>query len=156
MQGVMDSESHDGSSLSIPLVLNQKQNEIAEAKADGDQASTRTTGFFKTCFNGLNALTVRLEHHFKGLMKRQQQQWKQRRRRRRRRGVVGGGQEQKGGSDGAGGGWEVIEEFSQGLGCSGRGRESPRHNGVEVFGAGEVAGVVVVDAIRWVQGEAVG
>jgi len=57
MQGVMDSESHDGSSLSIPLVLNQKQNEIAEAKADGDQASTRTTGFLKTCFNGLNALT---------------------------------------------------------------------------------------------------
>ena len=56
-QGVMDSESHDGSSLSIPLVLNQKQNEIAEAKADGDQASTKTTGFFKTCFNGLNALT---------------------------------------------------------------------------------------------------
>nr|POE66468.1 hypothetical protein CFP56_41964 [Quercus suber] len=62
--------------------------------------------------------------------------------------VVGRGQEQRGGFDGASGGWEVVEEFAEGLGGGDRGRESPRRGGVEVFGAGEVAGVAVVAVIN--------
>nr|POF09890.1 protein reticulata-related 4, chloroplastic [Quercus suber] len=51
---------------------------------------------------------------------------------------------------------KVVEEFAQGLGGGDQGRESPRRSGVDVFGVGEVAGAAVVDAIRWVQGEADG
>jgi hypothetical protein len=52
----MESESRDGFSLSTPLLLNQKQNEL-EVEANGNQTSTSTTSLLKTCFDGLNALS---------------------------------------------------------------------------------------------------
>ncbi|KAB1211601.1 Vacuolar amino acid transporter 1 [Morella rubra] len=51
----------DDSSLSVPLILDEKQNVLAhkleELESNFCHSSTTTVSFFKTCFNGLNALS---------------------------------------------------------------------------------------------------
>uniref|UniRef100_A0A2N9GW57 Amino acid transporter transmembrane domain-containing protein n=1 Tax=Fagus sylvatica TaxID=28930 RepID=A0A2N9GW57_FAGSY len=52
--------SHD-SSLTEPLILDEKQNGLApkleEVESNFDYSNTANVSFFKTCFNGLNALS---------------------------------------------------------------------------------------------------
>jgi hypothetical protein len=52
--------SHD-SSLTEPLILDKKQNGLApkleEVESNFDYSNTANVSFFKTCFNGLNALS---------------------------------------------------------------------------------------------------
>ncbi|CAK9186135.1 unnamed protein product [Ilex paraguariensis] len=60
----MEAKPHDGCSVTIPLLLgnDEKQHELSLEEAEGVDSIachsiTGTTSFFKTCFNGLNALS---------------------------------------------------------------------------------------------------
>jgi hypothetical protein len=57
----MEAEHHHGVSLTAPLMHHdEKQREpkdVEDHNADQNTVSTTTTSFFKTCFNGLNALS---------------------------------------------------------------------------------------------------
>ncbi|XP_057957123.1 amino acid transporter AVT1I isoform X1 [Malania oleifera] len=44
-------------SLAAPLVHHEKQRSLEDLESNGDYRDTGTTSFFKTCFNGLNALS---------------------------------------------------------------------------------------------------
>ena len=60
----MEAKPHDGCSVTIPLLLgnDEKQHKLSLEEAEGVDSIgchsiTGTTSFFKTCFNGLNALS---------------------------------------------------------------------------------------------------
>ena len=56
----MEAEQQNGVplSLTVPLMHDETQQEPSTVEAsNGDQNTTGTTSFFKTCFNGLNALS---------------------------------------------------------------------------------------------------
>ncbi|KAF8399479.1 hypothetical protein HHK36_015345 [Tetracentron sinense] len=60
----MESEARDGLSFTTPLVLHDEKYNLCERKTEEVEANhyhsskTGTTTFLKTCFNGLNALSV--------------------------------------------------------------------------------------------------
>ncbi|GAV58094.1 Aa_trans domain-containing protein [Cephalotus follicularis] len=57
----METMLHDGSSLTVPLILDERQYglscKLEEAESNCEHSSTRTASFFNTCFHGLNALS---------------------------------------------------------------------------------------------------
>ena len=52
-------EQEEASSLTIPLIVDEKQEEEEEAGHNiiSDRYQKAASGFFNTCFNGLNALS---------------------------------------------------------------------------------------------------
>ncbi|KAK9272854.1 hypothetical protein L1049_003232 [Liquidambar formosana] len=52
----MEAEPRDGYSLIIPLIQDEDQNKLEEVESNSHHPTTGTS-FFKTCFNGLNALS---------------------------------------------------------------------------------------------------
>ncbi|XWS44303.1 hypothetical protein CRYUN_Cryun15aG0033500 [Craigia yunnanensis] len=50
-----------GLDLNVPLLLDEHQSKLHDSEAPGNHVDVYTKGvssFFKTCFNGLNALTA--------------------------------------------------------------------------------------------------
>ena len=53
----METEPQDGVSLTVPLMHNEDLHDPTDVEVSiGDQTTSKTS-FFKSCFNGLNALS---------------------------------------------------------------------------------------------------
>ncbi|GMY13660.1 amino acid transporter AVT1I-like [Fagus crenata] len=53
----METEPQDGVSLTVPLMHNENLHDPTDVEASIGDQNTSKTSFFKSCFNGLNALS---------------------------------------------------------------------------------------------------